>query len=280
MECFAKSFVLGTVAILGSFLGFAVALATMVLMCMLEAPAKGAGIPTPTATAPTQLSQNFDLGDINGGYSTYYYPDYYSGKMHANLVMYLGGQHVIDSTSINMYPNYQYKFDDKGNFVSKVLDGYNVNASVSGSISKLLTTADIGYGTQSNRFDARGLNIEEYSYWQVSADYGPASLQSSAGSSINILNFMVENAYGNYDEYSYSSYPNGTSDPNTYFSYNVTWRGDFMPGTVASGFTMNPMSTMVASSQPVPEPSTMAMLLVAGLGVVAWRKKSATKTQA
>jgi hypothetical protein len=168
-----------------------------------------------------------------------------------------------------MYPNYSYLFDGNGNLVSKVQNGYIINAYIGGEITTPLTVSDITSLNQTNRFNARGLDISENSWinvYDVSNKDGSPLLYSNAGSSISILNFAVHSANGNYNEF--MSGNDGLNDI-TYFGYNVTWYGDFVSGSVPSGITAPSMATSV------PEPGTMVM--IATLGIVAafgiWRKK-------
>ena len=89
---------------------------------------------------------------------------------------------------------------------------------------------------------------------------------------MNINNFDVSNADGNYNEYTYQVYgaPSGTTE--TDFTYNVDWYGNFKPGTLSTNFVAPAMAISVSS---VPEPSAFALLAAGfvGIGVAAWRKR-------
>lgn len=227
------------------------------------------------------LNDSFDLGDINGGYNT---TNPNANSQYANLAANVGGQHKIDNASISIYPDYWYTYDDKGNFVSRTVHGYVVNASFFGEITSTLNDWDIGYQNQSNRFNARGIDFSQNSYSDVYKDYysytgsgdgDKYTLFSQAGVSMSILNFNVQSAYGNYNEWTWNGgggmgagiVPDAggpIGDSITDFNYSVNWYGDFLPGTTPSGFVAPAMVTNVG--QAVPEPSTWAMLLSAALG--------------
>jgi len=235
-----------------------------------------------SSASASSLSDNWDFGDINGGYQTSSYPNYNGTGTYAQMSAYIGGQHKIDNCSVSFSPDYWYNYDDNGNFVSKTLQGYRVSEYISGRITVPLTLSDLGDQNQSNSFNARGLSLSEnswlntyksyYSYTDAGAG-DKYELFSQAGSNINILNFDVRYAYGNYNEYTYGDGGGGMGivgigqDNTTYFNYNVTWYGDFAPGTLLSGMTAPTLGSSV------PEPATMAMLAFGAMSVIVRRRR-------
>ncbi|MCX6721043.1 MAG: PEP-CTERM sorting domain-containing protein [Candidatus Staskawiczbacteria bacterium] len=227
------------------------------------------------------LSNSFDLGDISGGFNTSSYPDWSGSGTYAQLSAYVGGQHKINNCGVSMYPQYWYEYDDSGHFVSKTQHGYQVSAYISGEITGSLSLSDIGSQSQGNSFSARGLSISESSGISVYRAYDSEQSQpfySWANASASILNFVVQSAYGHYDEWlSDGGIGKGAIvadagpvvNSATYFDYSVTWYGDFVPGTLGKGFVAPAMTSSV------PEPSTMVLLVAAviGLLVYAWRRK-------
>lgn len=240
-----------------------------------------------TASA-SYLNDSWDFGDINGGYQTSSYPSDNLGDVYAQMSANIGGQHKIDGSNISFLPDYQYSFDKNGNVTSKTIRGYQVEAYISGRITAPLTTADVGDQSQSNQFNARGIDLYENSWIDTYKSYGYSDpggyeLFSHAGSSIYILNFVVQSANGRYNEYTYNNggglgmgvvpAAGGVVDTTTYFNYNVTWYGDFVPGTLSSGFVA---PAMITSTNAVPEPSTFVLMAVGatvGLGVYLRRSK-------
>ena len=237
----------------------ALAIFAMVFGFTTSASAAGGGNVT------SNLSDSFDLGDIRGGYDTSVFTNS-STLSTTDLYAYVDTSHKVDNSSLMFFPNYDYVWDNNGNPISRTLDGYRVQMSMQGRISSSLTLADTGSLTQSNLFNARGLVLSENSWsnvWDEPIPYG--GLTADVGSEIEISNFKVQSAGGYYNEYTYND-PN----PTTYFQYNVTWSGDFLPGTLTSGFVAPAMETSVSS---VPEPSTWALLLAGLGGVLMYRRR-------
>lgn len=214
------------------------------------------------------LNNRFDLGDISAGYDTYW------NDGNVNLYAYLNGQHKITSSSVSFYPNYWYTYDDQWNVASKTLHGYVVSANISGEITTSLALSDVGSHSQFNSLNARGISLNENTWLGVYKSN--SDLTAHASSSVSISNFDVSNANGWYNEYSYDGFKGGADVSGvvgkpTYFSYSVSWYGDFLPGTVPDGFVAPAMSV---STEPVPEPSTWAMLFSGVIGVaVAIRRR-------
>jgi hypothetical protein len=227
------------------------------------------------------LSNSFNMGDISGGFNTSSYPNWGDPGTYAQLSAYIGGQHKINNCGVSMYPQYWYEYDDKGHFLSKTQHGYQVSAYISGEITGSLTLADIGNQNQSNQFLARGLSINESSNISVYKTFDSEQTQplySWANASANILDFVVESANGHYNEWSnigigvVVAAAGPVIDPVTYFNYNVTWYGDFVPGTLSNDFVA---PTMTSS---VPEPSTLVLLVslgIAGIALSIWRRRKA-----
>ena len=228
------------------------------------------------------LSNSFDMGDISGGFNTSSYPNWGDPGTYAQLSAYIGGQHKINNCGVSMYPQYWYEYDDKGHFLSRTQHGYQVNAYISGEITTSLTLTDIGNQNQSNQFSARGLSISESSNISVYKAFDSEQAQplySWANASASILDFVVQSANGYYNEWSSDggigigvvvADAGHVIDPVTYFNYNVTWYGDFVPGTLGNGFVA---PTMTSS---VPEPSTLGLLatfVTVGIATYIWRRR-------
>lgn len=227
------------------------------------------------------LSNSFDMGDISGGFNTSSYSNWGSPGTYAQLSAYIGGQHKINNCGVSMYPQYWYTYDDTGHFISKIQHGYQVSAYISGEITTPLTLADIGSQNQNNHFSARGLSINESSGISVYKALDSEQTQplcSWANASASILDFVVQSANGYYNEWSSDGgigigvvvAASPVIDPVTYFNYNVTWYGDFLPGTLSNGFVA---PTMTSS---VPEPSTLVLLAsfgIAGIVLSIWRRR-------
>lgn len=209
------------------------------------------------------LSESWDLGDIRGGWSQYTYQD--GTNSYTSLAASVFGDHKITNVSINLSPYYWYDYQDG----TQHLSGYQVNAYFNGLIlSDPLTQGDLGNWGGSNLFDARGLYISEYAATGVfSTGLDPEDgFLAFANASATIRNFNANNAQGRYTENTY--------EDATYFSYNITWYGNFAEGSTPAGLKV-PMMTASAAA-PVPEPSGIAMLLgmacPAG-GLWWWRKR-------
>lgn len=246
--------------VLGGLLAV-LALFAAVFFSSCTASAYGDTVPMFAGGWGSGLGDYFDLGDINGGYSTSSNTD--DGKTSTQLYAQIGGQHKITNSSISFYPYYWYTYDDTG-IVSKTQNGYQICAYISGIISEPLTLADIGSMSQYNSFNARGISIGEGSWintYKSSDKDGTYEIFSNAGSNMNISNFVVTSASGYYNEYTW-----GEENP-TCFNYNVSWYGDFTPGTLPSG--------MVAPSLgcSVPEPGMWYLILTALSGLGVWRFK-------
>jgi len=220
------------------------------------------------------------MGDIWASYGTE------GGGTETYLYSNLGGSHNIRNTGVSIYPEYWYTYDNDGNFVSKTQHGYAVNAYVSGLITASPTLADVGNRSQSNQFNARGINLyENVNAWTYKSyqnydnngiGIGPYELFSNASTSVTLSNFSVSYANGWYNEYTHGDYGGlgsamAAGGQDTYFNYSVTWHGDFLPGTVPSGFVAPAISADVSA---VPEPSVWAMLFSGVIGVaVAIRRR-------
>lgn len=207
------------------------------------------------------LSDSFDVGYIHGGYSTSSYPDYYGKGTYAQLSANIGGQHRINDATVTINPNYWYTFDNNGDVISRVLHGYIVSAWMYGEISAPLTVVDIGSHGQSNNFNANRISFAENTWINTYQDDN-GELFSNANVYASVLNFDVQSANGYYSEYTMgdggiggggmgikaanAADGPGDSDAHTYFNYNVTWYGNFVP---------------------VPEPGTIAMIVSVILGL-------------
>ena len=221
------------------------------------------------------LTDNFDLGDIEGGYSTQVSPNYSGTGSTSYLYMYVNGQDKIQNSGVSFYPMYNDVFDpSSGSLISQTITGYSVNAYVMGHVTSR-ASSDASSLNQSNSFNARGLVLSENSWLDCYSPFNNGDLSANglfaeAGSNLNISNFQVTNANGNYNEF---SFPAGMGLPDTtYFQYNVSWQGNFAPGTLAPNFVAPAMSV---STEAVPEPSTFVLLGVGalGLGIAYWRKR-------
>ena len=252
----------------------------MLLLWTFTSTAFGAGLIVPIAGGPSgSLSDFWNIGDIHGGYQTSVYMS--NVHLYANL----GGQHKIDNSSISISPNYWYTYDEGQQ--TKVQNGYQIYANFSGTIGDPLSLSDVGHRSQSNTFDARGIRFYENSWLSAYKSYskydqfgngiGDYELLGEAGASISLDNFQVTSANGRYSEYTWDpihGYGGPGPDSITLFNYNVTWYGDFVPGTVTPGFTAPVLGASV-SAAPVPEPTTLGLI---GTGLLAiagfiWRRK-------
>lgn len=219
------------------------------------------------------LSDHWDLGDINGGYSTSYYT--WGTEQQASMYANLGGNHGIDGITVFFGPNWSFRVNPDGTW-ERVQDGYRMNASFWGNITNPLTSDRVGYNSQSDRFDARGIILDLFAstdIYNFDGDMG-LELQAYGSASFNINNFKVNSASGNYREWNYTD-DEGNATP-TYFDYNIQWQGDFLPGTVPAGMMIPEMSAMaVSSAAQTPEPSAFALIASGafGLAVVVWRRK-------
>ena len=210
----------------------------------------------------SNLHDSFDLGDIRGGYDTAVITT--NGTPPAtDLYAYIGGTHKVKNCGVLFHPNYDYVWDDNGNVISQTLDGYRIQMDMDGTISSSLTLTDVGSLNQTNVFNARGLVLSENSWSNVWSNDIPVGLVSDAGSEIRISNFKVQNAGGDYHEYTEGVYDqNGNVvSTQTCFQYNGRWSGDFLSGTLPKGFVV-PALSVTAS---VPEPPTLVLLLVAAV---------------
>lgn len=242
------------------------------VLVLLSASAFGATGPF-TGTVPSgSLSNYWNLGDINGGYDTTMDHEY------TQLSAYLGGTHKIQSSSISLYPDYNYVWDNNGNVLSKNILGYVVSAHFSGNLDANLMDQDIGSRSQQNRFNARGINTNQSSYLNVYKSYGKYDelgngygehdLICNSGANMSLQNFQVTWADGNYSEYK-GNYDIPEMEPTTWFNYNVTWHGKFSSEKPIFGFSTLGLSApsigVTVSVVPVPEPGTWALLLTSGL---------------
>lgn len=229
-----------------------------------------------SAFAGSGLSDSWDLGDINASYgtNTYSYVDSGTGltKNYTTMFANLGGTHEIDGAYVSFNPNYIYSIDPVTNKLNRTQQGYVISELVWGEISSPLTTADICNLSQSNSFNARGIDLSENSWMSVYQNDN--SLYANAGLNITLGNFNVNYAQGNYNEYTYGGLgagmagAGGTTDM-TYYNWSVSWHGDFAPGTLPSGM-IAPSST-----SSVPEPGTFALAFIglSSVGFVAYRRR-------
>lgn len=236
----------------------------------------------------TSLSDSWDLGDIMGSFWTSQEDCVRSDGTHflwTQLGTNINGVHKIDTATANFAPYYWYIIDPSGNLVREQ-HGYRVNEYISGRISTTLTAADLGNFYQQIDINARGLHLSEFSaitcyngYW----DSDTPEIRAQGGSNVALENFQVTEAYGSYNEWTYTdggglgAIPAAggvVGDPVTYFNYNVTWHGDFVPGTLPSGFVVPSMEVSVAG---VPEPSSILLfggaVLGSAVGGLVWRRK-------
>lgn len=218
---------------------------------------------TPTTVQSGNMSQQFDLGDIHGGYSTNMYENNVS--LNANI----GGQHKIDNVGVSFSPQYWYNYEPDGTYM-RTQHGYAISMNLSGRILPL-NISDLGSQSNSNSFNARGVNITENTNLDVYqwANNGSNPLEAGAQCYVGISNFAITSANGNYNEWTYTLDTDDPIKPSpvTAFSYNVIWYGDFLPGMGPSGFTPNMSSS-------VPEPATMSLLALGTMGIIARRKRS------
>jgi hypothetical protein len=232
----------------------------MVLSILFVTSAFGAG-----GGSGTTLSDEFNLGDIRGYYSTSSYSGT-DGTLYASFGGYLEGEHKINNASLSFQPNWWYSQDENGDLVKKQ-KGYLVSMYVGGVITTPLTLSDLGDRGQSSRFTARGIDISENTYINTFKQYGTDELLSGAGSSINIMNFAFTSAQGNYNEHTYGGGDSG-KDLATSFNWQVICYGDFLPGK-------GPTIAFTGMTTSVPEPTSICMLLGLAIfgGVIFWRKR-------
>lgn len=222
------------------------------------------------------LNNNFDLGDIGGGYNTGSYSVGNDSTMTSMSAYINGGHYKIDSAGVSIYPNFDYAYNDHGDIVSQTLDGYRIDAYIQGEISTQITPADQNIQSQNNSFNARGLNISEQVWMAVevyqTSPNGGLQFSSYANVSLNVQDFHVNYANGNYVENTWGGLgasPDAGGLTNiTDFNYNVVWYGDFLPGH-------GPISSFSGMRTSVPEPGTFALLgigLVGGLAIYRRRR--------
>jgi len=250
----------------------------IVLMAMCVVTFGAFGVQSASAS---NLGNSWDFGDISGAYwtSSETSTDYAGTFTWTQLGSNINCQHKIDSVNATFSPRYTYTYDDHGNYVGKTQNGYQVEERISGYISSSLTAADLPLNQyQQSQFNARGLYLSEFTGlfgYNSSGDVNAPDIREQGDVNIALRNFVVDYAYSNYNEYDWSYgggkgivvAGSGDNDPITYFDYNVTWYGDFTPGTLANSFMAPAMMTSV------PEPATMALLAAGFVGLIVRRKK-------
>lgn len=242
----------------------------LVALCGITSPASAAGILI--GQTPASLSNNWDMGDIRGGYQTSVYASIGGSGFQTSMNAWLGTTHKIDQVSVSFNPQYQYVWDNNGNMISRSLDGYSAYVSFYGRITSAPTAT--GDQSQSNQFNARGINLYENASTDIYPEWPDNVLFSNGNGSISIRNFNVTSANGWYEEYTYQTGGPGGVDPGeTDFNYTVNWYGDFVAGSLTSGFVAPAMAMSVT---PVPEPATMAFLAIGGLALVGRRLRRRT----
>jgi len=151
--------------------------------------------------------------------------------------------------------------------------GY-VFASFSGIVGD--PAAEMDYMSQSTNFTRRGVyyssNVGLSSYQQVTSwiDGQPiyGDWMSSGNVNLSLMDVTATSATMNYNEFTnqYSG--------NTYYNGYVEWQLDFNSPAAAAMYTSF-VPTSVGPIAPVPEPSTIALIIsgIAAIGIWAWRKK-------
>jgi len=132
------------------------------------------------------------------------------------------------------------------------------------------------YMSQSTNFNRRGVyyssNVGLSSYQQTTSwiDGQPiyGDWMSNGSASLSLMDVTPTWATMSYNEFSdqYSG--------NTYYNGYVQWQLDFDSSETAAMYT-NFVPTSIGTISPVPEPSTIALIIsgIAAIGIWAWRKK-------